>query len=184
MKQNVVTKIYEKMTPKERAKMAFEALCIGDTETAAEITKTVPRYTYNSVDTDYRGDLQHYFDVASMWSIEYWRSYCKMLAAISIQSTTKDTEKDQLDSAIDLELFWEGRLIALGLVLQAIEKSHGLKINTVTHYAGANSIFGLDYDPKKLKSDALEYYEMTIQLYQSILDGEKPSNEVDEYFKA
>ena len=50
MKLKDVDKLYDKLTSQERAKMTFEALCIGDKETANKITDSVPQYSYRMID--------------------------------------------------------------------------------------------------------------------------------------
>jgi hypothetical protein len=80
MKSKDVDRLYDKLTSQERAKLTFEALCIGDKETANKITDSVPRYDYRMVDHDYRAPLYNFFHVGYIWAAEYWKNYCKMTA--------------------------------------------------------------------------------------------------------
>jgi len=190
MKQTDIDKLYKNLTPQERAKMAFEALCFGDGDTANKITNSVPRYTYKSVDLDYRKPLEEYFQVAFLWSVEYWKCYSKMLSVIGLQASFPVSSEGKSDIEKKAELnklsvmhdVWEQRLIALGLILKALEKSHGIGINTLPHLADAHTVYGLEFEPEHLESDALEYYEMYLAMFICLIDGKEVSPELDAYF--
>lgn len=187
MRKNDVTKLYEKMTVKERAKMAFESLCYGDTESAKKIAISVPRYTYRMADYEFKNPLDGYFQVAHIWSSEYWKSYAKMVAIIGLQASKLSQNVDYQDDIENEELdrlhsLWEHRLFALGVILKALEKSHNISIETLPQFADAHTIYGLELEVEYLEGDAREYYDMHLAQFVSFIDGTDVSNEVENYF--
>jgi hypothetical protein len=190
MKSKDIDELYDKLTSQERAKLTFEALCIGDKETANKITDSVPRYDYQAIDFDFRNPLNNYFQVAHIWTAEYWKCYCKMLAVMGLQANAFSGKKDEIaieyiakiDQVDQLHHFWEQRLIALGLILKALEKSHAVNPATIIYFSDAQMVYGLEFEPDHLEGDASEYYEMYLAQFVAFIDGTQTAPEVDDYF--
>lgn len=146
-----------KLSSQERAKLTFEALCFGDQDTANKITDTVPHYEYKVIDFDYRISLNNYFHVGYIWSAEYWKSYCKMLAIMGMKADDHTPNKaeliDRVDELNQLHSFWEHRLIALGLILKSLKQSHGIDLATLPYFADAQTIYGLELEIDHLEGD-------------------------------
>ena len=182
MKAVNLLKLYESMPPSELAVMTFESLVKGDNVAAKNMAMAVPKYTYTSADKEYVGRLNRIFDVASLWSIEYWKCYCKMLACLGkeIQSRTSNTQNESVSNK-SLELIWEGRLCALGQILVSLNISHKLDIETIAKFSDAQSIYGLDITRADLSDDAREYYRNYLDYFKSLIDGKSIPKNVVEY---
>lgn len=182
MKPANFKKIYQSMNASELAVMTFESLVIGDSLTAKSIARSVPRHVYHSADQEYVVRLNHIFDVAALWSIEYWKCYCKMLASIgggALKLTSKFERKSSFSDS--LEQIWEGRLCALGLILLSLNTSHSINIDIMAKFADAYCIYGIDMTIEDLSYDAHEYYRNYLAYFEALIDGSSVPESVAEY---
>jgi len=171
------------MTSGELAAMTFESLVKGDNSAAKNMALSVPQYTYRSTDKEYVACLNHIFDVAAQWSIEYWKCYCKMLACAEIKNQSqKPDSQDERQAAEELERIWEGRLCALGQILISLSDNRHVDIESMVRFSDAKCVYGLDIPVANLSDDAREYYENYTNHFQSLIDGTTPPKSVANYF--
>jgi hypothetical protein len=183
MKMPDIKKLYEVLDPEELAIMTFELLVKGDNGGAQKIATAVPRYTYTSPDISYTGTINRLFDVAALWSIEYWRCYAKMMASMGMQTLAKvASDLERMDEIETLEDLWEGRLCALGLLLVSLKNSHDINSQAIMSFGGAETIYGLDTELQDLSEDAKEFYDNYRVYFESLIDGLDPPESVNDYF--
>ena len=173
------------MAPKTLAAMTFESLVKNERETANAIIESLPRYDYRSVDEEYRSTLDNYFQIASLWSLEYWRCYAKMLASIGLSvSSRRENDIEQEKEHDDREYLWEGRLRALGMILDELQEKYGIDRSILPYFAGAHAIYGTDEPVDSLSADAKIFYDNYLMMFDSLITGDDLDEEVDNYFKA
>ena len=125
------SKLYEQMTMKDRAELAFKCMKTQDEETMDKILLTVPKYLYKLHDVEYRIRLEYLFHTATMWAQEYWKNAARFASALYLEA--KDNETSELLSSRILNR----RIIVLHIILDELSESHGLDKGTV--YAIANT---------------------------------------------
>lgn len=182
MKSKDVKKLYSTMKPKTLSVMAFESLIAQDRENLKAITRSVPRYNYNCTDTEYTKTLDHYFQIASIWSVGYWKHYAKMAAAMGAGLLESDQSSERASELHRLEYEHESRLRALGMMLNQLQDLYGLDVMTLPTFADAIGVYGLDENPDSLSEDAELYYQNHLEFFRSLIDGTETSPEVDAYF--
>jgi len=119
-----ITKIYEKMTIRERAEHCFK-LCADKDETEMDkVAATVPRYAYNMRDADFIQHFENMMDAAMYWAVLYWKNYAMEVSSILLQQTGRDTMQYGV-------MYWNQRVTALWLALDTLSDSYGLNPDTV-----------------------------------------------------
>ena len=126
------SKLYEQMTLKDRAELAFKCLKHQDEETMDKILLTVPKYLYKLYDAEYRVRLDHLYHTAIMWAFEYWKNASGFGAALYLE-TQQDEKQEDLSPRV-----FKQRMVALHIILDELSESHGLDKETV--YAIANVV--------------------------------------------
>jgi len=165
------------------AVMTFEALVNGDSASARKMATSVPRYLYDAADYNYTRTLNRLFDVAAMWSVEYWKCYAKMIAAVGLADVaSKSDDANEVESAKKLEELWEGRLCALGRLLVSLTESHSIESDAITSFADAHRVYGLDISSNELSEDAYAYFENFRIYFESLIDETDTPQSVDDYF--
>lgn len=183
MKLKDVNKLYESMEPRALAIMAFESLVKQDLANANAITSSVPRYNYNAVDMNYRDGINHMFQIASLWSVEYWKCYAFKLGSIGA-SLCLDASKevDKLNRADESQYLWEQKLKALGMMLDELKNTYGLNTEILPQYAGAIKVIGLGESPESLSDQARLFYDNYLQFFESIINVTEVCSDVEAYF--
>ena len=182
MKLKDVDRLYDSMNPNTLAVMAFESLIKGDRATVSSITKSVPRYNYNAVDVKYRSKINRFYQIASLWSIEYWKCNSKMLAFTALSLIEND--KQALEEVNAAVTHWQNKLKALVMMLDQLNESYGLDTKILPYYAGVSNIKGLGEDPNSLPKSASIFYDNYLQLFKSLLDTIEIIPKVETYFAA
>lgn len=181
MRSKDIQKLYEGLTAEENATLAFSAMLASDSETVADIARSVPRHHYHATDIKFTGRIQGYFRACGLWAIDYWRSYAKMLGAIGL-TIDKGATKEDITRAEELELFWERRLIALGLALQTLDDERLIDKAAVMAYAGAMADYSIGVSIDGLPDDAKIYYENMLSAMRASIDGTALDKSVQVYF--
>jgi len=180
MKLKDVNKLYESMKPKTLAAMTFESLIRSDRKTANAITDSVPRYTYEAVDIEYRDAIDHFFNIASIWTVEYWKCYAKLLASLLKRSISEGIEEKE--KAHDLIDFWKERIDALSILTDALNEEFGLDRMAILNYAGISKVGSDNKNVDILSEDARLYYSNHLEVFKSLVHGTETSPDVDAYF--
>lgn len=158
-----MTKVYEKMTIRERAEYCFKLCATEDGTEMDKVAATVPKYAYNMRDADF---IQHFENmmVATMyWAVLYWRNYAMEVSSILLQQTGRDMMQYGV-------MYWNQRVTALRLALDTLSNSHGLNPDTV--HAIANT------KPETHTMDELDeqgeaFYRETVGTIAGLLAEEK-----------
>jgi hypothetical protein len=124
---NRIGKLYEGLTPAEKAAAVFACLTRLDTTTADRIVATVATKTYRTLDMDYSQRLSRLGDMATFWGLRYWREMFRMTAALGMMNHAWRSEKEEL-AAEAFECFQnaQGRLVALDAMLKDLCDAHGI----------------------------------------------------------
>lgn len=183
MKAINLSRVYESMDTDELAVMTFASLVNGDSAAAKDMAMAVPKYNYYSADKEYVGRLNRIFDVAALWSIEYWKCYARMVASLGLTLQSRQGDHQiHISSTDNLEFIWEGRLCALGQILVSLSNTHNIDIETMLRFSDVQSVYGLDIAPKSLSDDASEYYLSYQAYFESLIDGSNVPDSVKDYF--
>jgi hypothetical protein len=138
MKQDRITKLYGKLTNKERAALAFHHLTNVNEAELERVVATVPRETYECLDMEYRRWLNGFFDMGALWAIEHWRSYSRKLAALGELFLMARKEPDKVQDMWDTHEECESYLLALDRALLTVCEEHGIDPDAVRRMAGAD----------------------------------------------
>ncbi len=168
MKQDRIAKLYEGLTNKERAALAFRYLTEANALEVERVAAAVPLKVYKCRDMEFRRWLDAFTDMAALWSIEHWQTYSRKLAAqVELHVMFANKEKGKVRVMIEAHEKWESHLLALDRALLAICQEHGIDPDAVRRMAGADP-----FDPMyALEPDA--EYQATMQANLSRLLGGK-----------
>lgn len=166
MKRDRIAKLYEGLTNKERAVLAFHYMTDINELELERVAAAVPMKTYECSDMEYRQWLNSLADMAALWAIEHWKTYSSKLAALgALHLMIARNELDEVQAMMDAHEKWESHLLALDCALLAICEEHGVDPAAVRRMAGANP-----FDPvSALEPDA--EYQATMQTNLSRLLG-------------
>lgn len=138
MKQKRITKLYEELSNKERAALAFRYLTDINELELRRVAAAVPMKTYGCPDKEYQQWFNGFFDMAALWAIKHWQAYSRKLAALgALHLHIARKELDQIQTMIETHEKWESQLLALDRALLAISKEHGIDPDAVRLMAGA-----------------------------------------------
>lgn len=137
MKPDRITKLYEGLTNKERAALAFCCLTENNKVELDRITARVPRATYVCLDLEYRTWIETFYHLARLWAIEHWQIYARKLAEIALaQHHLKRGELAETESYLQLVEYRERQLLALDRAMEAVCQEHGFDMDSVRRIAG------------------------------------------------
>lgn len=138
MNQNRVTKMYDGLTNKERAALAFHYLTDANELELKRVEASVPVKLYRCPDLDYLDWLDSFFNMAALWAIEHWQMYSRSLTAlVALHINCDNLEKEK--SIIEVHAIWESRLLALDCALLVVCDEHGIDPNRVRRLAGTKA---------------------------------------------
>jgi hypothetical protein len=147
MKKDRITTLCHALTVKERATLAFSQLTSPNPNELEiqRITATLPVKTYRCTDLEYRRWIDCFFGIASVWSIEYWQEYSRMMAALAQLAGCfirhGENEAGATERATWLKIYEQSqaRLLALDGVLQSMSDAHGFDASSVRRFSGAEN---------------------------------------------
>jgi len=129
------SKIYEQMSLRERAQMAFKYM-LNDNQKFSEILATIPRKTYVGNDLGFSMRSTGLYQTAILWGFEYQKqqglntTFLGLLSAID--ENTKDSELKQLRNESQIKfLHSRDKLEILFSLLNELDESHGLDSKSV-----------------------------------------------------
>ena len=141
MRTDRVTKMYDNLTNKERAALAFHYMTDMNETELARIEATVPRHAYRCVDLEYQSWLASFVHVACVWAIEYWQTKVRKVAATGAGLHLAGRgEYEKADAWFDESNVWDSRLTALDRALEAMCEEHGVDADSVRRLAGTNTL--------------------------------------------
>lgn len=127
MKRNPIPKIYEKLSAKEQAQLAFGHLLNGNETETESVIDSVAYKTYRCKDLDFVDHFESYKTMAFLWSIEYWQTYAMRLEAM-LHSLAFLRQKDweNSDAEADRAVYLASCLSSLDHALTSVCDDHGL----------------------------------------------------------
>jgi hypothetical protein len=141
MKTDRVTKMYDKLTNKERAVLAFRYMLDMNETEIERIEATVPHHTYRGMDLEYQSWRHVLVSLAFMWAIEYWQFYVRKVAAIAAALRIAGRgEPEEEEARFDMVAHWSARLVALDRALDAVCEEHGFDAECIRKLAGAGTL--------------------------------------------
>lgn len=166
MKQDRIAKLYEGLTNKERAALAFRYMTDTNELELERVAAAVPMKTYECPDMEYQRWLNGFGDMAALWAIEHWQTYSRKLAALwALHLMIARKELDKVQAMMEAHEKWESHLLALDRALVAICEEHGIDPDAVRRMAGADP-----FDPLYALEPDVEY-QATMQANLSRLLG-------------
>ncbi|NLW04349.1 MAG: hypothetical protein GX029_03865 [Pseudomonadaceae bacterium] len=136
------TKLYNGLSNKQKAALTFQNLAELNADEVPIITGTVEKKHYSQRDTEYTDWIETFFSVASLWGMSYWQQKYQEAACLVLVA-----EQDT-DQAIKRFREVEARVTALHYALQEFCNTHGLDVQSVYKFAGAEqpNLTGKLYD--------------------------------------
>ena len=131
--KTAMNRLYQNMTAKELASLAFSHIAHTDEKALNEIILHVPRYTYHIPDAVYRHHLERISITAMYWGMTFW----KQCAAYGLSSIR------ELDGYDEKEIIVHARkLKAHVLAMRRLCDSHGISFEAVCRYTGIDTDMG------------------------------------------
>lgn len=137
-----MNRLYQNMTAKELASLAFSHIAHTDEKALNEIILHVPRYTYHIPDAVYRHHLERISITAMYWGMAFWKQ-CAAYGISGIRELGKYDEKEMPIQARKLK--------AHVLAMRRLCDSHGISFEAVCRYTGIHigDDFLNEYEPEE-----------------------------------
>jgi hypothetical protein len=132
-----IAKLYEGLTLKERAILAFSYLSELNSQEADRILATVPRKLYRMVDADHIRWVEGLRRMAMMFGMEHWRFQAKAFAASSFlmhmynKPDVSEEEDERIGICFKAWGVWETRLLTMDAALEAVCSKHNVNAAAV-----------------------------------------------------
>lgn len=140
MKRDPITKMYDKLTPKQQAALAFNHLLTGNEAETDKVVGAVRYKNYNCKDADFEEPFDSYRTMVLVWTIEYWQIYAQKLEAlVRLNSHTRRKEWLKADHAHEQLDQLDSYLSAIDRSLQAVCEIQGINADAVRAMAGCRS---------------------------------------------
>lgn len=137
-------KVYEGLSSREKANLAFGCVARLDKAEADRIDATLEWKTYRSLDLEFLNRVHRLGDFAFLWAVHYWRRKCATIAALGLVARAWAKGDDaSTEEAIGMLEDAEGRLLALRAILDELCQAHGVDKQAVLMIAGT----GADEEP-------------------------------------
>ena len=166
MKQDRIANLYEGLTNKELAALAFCYMTDTNELELERVAAAVPMKIYKCPDIEYQRWLNGFAAMAALWAIEYWQNYSRFLAAlVALHLMIASKAWDRMQAMMDVPVKWESHLLALDRALLVICEEHGIDPDAVRRMAGADpfdTVYALEPNAE---------YQATMQANLSLLLG-------------
>lgn len=165
MNLNRIARLYDALTNRERAALAFDSLVEGNEEELENIKASIPRQTITGPVLEYSKWFDAFWNVSSYVAIEYWRIKAlthQAFCGYYILSRRDEFEK----SEIKFEEFISGHrsVLALNNALDLVCTKYGLNPEAVRKFVG------MDANEKSLHGK-LEADEEIVGIFRKKLSG-------------
>ena len=141
MKRDPIAKIYDKLTPKQQAALAFNHLLTGNEAETNKVVDAVGYKNYRCKDLDFQGQFESYRVMVLLWTVEYWQLYAQkleLLVRLKVHTSRKDWVK--ADEAHDQLEHLGACLSAIDSALKAVCEVQGLDAGTIRLMAGCRQL--------------------------------------------
>lgn len=159
MKRDPIIKMYNNLTPKQQATLAFNHLLNGNEAETDKIINAVAYKNYRCKDLEFQDQFESYRTMVQLWSLEYWQLYAQQLEALvrlNIYIRRKDWIKaDQVHEELE---HIGSCLSATVRALQSVCEAQGIDADTVKNFAECKStlLFSPDEEYRSIISNQLE----------------------------
>lgn len=137
MKKDRITKAYEGLNNKELATIAFHYLANINQVEMGRVGDAVASKTYKCKDAEFMRFYEGIFDMASLWSIEHWKAYARMLEVrVELLIELKGNSKDEVMPLVEEFGRMEACLLAVDAAMLAVCEEHSIDADGVQRMAG------------------------------------------------
>ena len=137
MKRDPIAKMYDKLTTKQQAALAFNHLMTGNQIETERVISAVPMKSYRCKDLDFQDQFESYRVMALLWSVEYWQLYAQQLEAlVRLNLHTRHKDWIKADQAHEQLEHIGSYLSAIDRALQSVCEAQGLDPEAVRLMAG------------------------------------------------
>lgn len=156
MKEKRTTKLYEGLSPKQKAALTLHYIGEQDAAEIERIRSTVEWKTYRCIDAEYTDWRDRFFDASLVWGVMYWRAlFIHELDASAfhravhrlLDSKADGEERKAFDEADQAQERSLARVVALQEALKDVCQQHGLDHEDVTKLAGASMMERMGCEP-------------------------------------
>jgi hypothetical protein len=138
-----VDKLYQKLTPEELARLAFDASVRGDDDEYSAILSNVGKRTYVCLNQEFSLRLNEYIGLAMFYGMVYWKHRTYMAYA-EAAAKGDDKPKDLIFDLLD-------KVIAMDIALQEVCTKANIDHMAVKKLAGCDD----EYTHDKCDNEAL-----------------------------
>ena len=137
MKRDPIAKMYDKLTTKQQAALAFNHLMAGNQSETERVISAVPMRSYRCKDLDFQDQFESYRVMALLWTVEYWQLYAQQLEAlVRLNLNTRRKDWIKADQAHEQLEHIGSCLSAIDRALQSVCEAQGLDSAAVRLMAG------------------------------------------------
>ena len=137
MKRDPIAKMYDKLTTKQQAALAFNHLMTGNQIETERVISAVPMKSYRCKDLDFQDQFESYRVMALLWAVEYWQLYAQQLEAlVRLNLYTRRKDWVKADQAHEQLKHIGSYLSAIDRALQSVCEAQGLDSEAVKLMAG------------------------------------------------
>jgi hypothetical protein len=141
MKRDPIAKMYDKLTTKQQAALAFNHLMTGNQIETERVISAVPMKSYRCKDLDFQDQFESYRVMALLWAVEYWQLYAQQLEAlVRLNLHTRRKDWIKADQAHEQLEHIGSCLSAIDRALQAVCEAQGLDSEAVKLMAGCRPL--------------------------------------------
>ena len=141
MKRDPISKMYDKLTIKEQAALAFNHLMSGNQVETERVIDAVPMRAYRCKDLEFQDQFESYKMMALLWSLEYWQLYAQKLEAqIRLNRHARRKDWIKADQAHEQIVHLGSCISAVDRALEAICEAQGLDGGAVRLMAGCRKL--------------------------------------------
>lgn len=140
MKRDPIAKMYDKLTPKQQAALAFNHLLTGNEAETDKVVDAVRYKNYSCKDSDFEEPFDSYRTMVLVWTIEYWQLYAQQLEALvrlNLHTRRKDwIRADQTHEQLER---LGSCLSAIDCALRSVCDAQGIDADAVRVMAGCRA---------------------------------------------
>ena len=141
MKRDPIAKMYDKLTTKQQAALAFNHLMTGNQIETERVISAVPMKSYRCKDLDFQDQFESYRVMALLWAVEYWQLYAQQLEAlVRLNLHTRRKDWIKADQAHEQLEHIGSYLSAIDRALQSVCEAQGLDVGAVKLMTGCRQL--------------------------------------------